>query len=93
MNKKTVIQIISVKLGKNPNWLKFQAFIPHLDVNRKYILDFCGTELSTSASISEETVEDLRKCLCKKFVNMPFDIKECKSILGKNGLTYPYDFE
>ena len=93
MNTKTVIQIKSVKLGKNQYWLKFQAYIPHLDKNRKYILNFCRTELSTSASISEETVEDLRKCLCKKFDNIPFDIEECESILGKNGLTYPYDFE
>lgn len=93
MNMKPVIQIISVRLGRNSNWLQFQAFIPHLDLNKKYTLDFCRTELLTSASISDETIEDLRKCLCKKFVHMPFDIKKCKDILGKNGLTYPFDFE
>ena len=83
MNSNLNIYVFSVTIGKNNNWLRFSAFVRRFDVNRKYYIDYCGTELAHSIPLTDEGANMFRNMLKKDFGYPPFDIRKCRAILGK----------
>lgn len=83
----TSFYIFSVEKGKNNNWLKFTASIPSLSHDKDYTLEFCGTEINHSLSLSSEIIESLQEKLIDDFNYGPYDIKKCKDII-KEGKHY-----
>ena len=87
MQVQTVVNLISVKPGKNKNWLIFEAYVGAMDRNKKYTLEFCGTELKHSLSLLDQEIEQLKVMMCSDFGYAPFDLEEAKKIL-KNSKSY-----
>ena len=87
MQYNLVIKIENVKLGKNKNWLDFQVMVGALDQNRRYTINYCGTELHHGLSLKDEEMEIFRGYLCSDFGFPPFDIQKVKKNLG-NGKSY-----
>lgn len=74
MTQRIVVDIISVRKGKTQNWLEFTAYVGALDRNRKYQIEFCGTELHPSFYLSETQLEALRDMLIQDFGFGPYKI-------------------
>jgi hypothetical protein len=53
MKVNTVIHIISADIEQSANWLVFDAFASCFDVNKKYKIRFCGTELLSAIPLTE----------------------------------------
>lgn len=79
--------ILSVEEGKNKSWLRFTALIDNLDKNTKYNFEFCGTEIDHSIPVTDAVIDRLKEQLQNDFGFVPYDIEECKRILG-NGKKY-----
>lgn len=73
-----VVNLVSVSKGKSENWLIFQAYVGELDRNRKYKLEFCGTELHDALSITDKMREKLREKIREDFGSAPYNIEEAK---------------
>lgn len=82
MQVQTVVRLISVKQGKNKNWLEFECFIGKFDGSRIFYIEFMGTDLSTNASLLDDQKEDLRLKLCDDFGYAPYDLQKAKEVLG-----------
>lgn len=78
-----VVSLISVSKGKNSNWLIFQAYVGELDRNRKFNLEFCGTELHDTLGMTEKMHEKLREKIREDFGSAPYNIEEAKKELGE----------
>ncbi len=83
MKFQIVIHLMSVKPGKNKNWVTFEAYVGALDRNRKYTIDFCGTEMHHGLSLTDDEIEELKQRIGKDFGYPPFNIENMKKILGK----------
>lgn len=79
-----VITLTDVSMGKNNYWLIFQAYIGELDMNKKYKLEFCGSELNDGIGINEEIHEQLRLSMVKDFGFAPYKLEEAKETLKKH---------
>lgn len=73
-----VVQLIDVKIGKNDYWLEFLAFADSMDKNKKYKIEFCGTEMHTSLSLNATRAEKLKEELSNVFGYGPYKISEVK---------------
>ncbi len=78
-----VVYLANVELGKNNNWLRFQAQIPRLGRSSNYSFEFCGTELQHCLSLTVEDIECLKEMLCSDYGYPPYDIKRAKEVLGQ----------
>lgn len=83
MQVQIAIYLIDVKQGKNRNWLTFNAYVDALDKNKKYTLNFCGTELEHSLSLPDQEVEELVNMMCADFGYAPYDLEKAKQVLQK----------
>ena len=83
MQVQIAVWLMDVELGKNKNWLSFKAHVDALDKNKKYTLNFCGTDLEHSLSLPDEEIDKLINMLCSDFGHAPFDLGKAKHILGK----------
>lgn len=79
----TVVYVTEVKMGKNKNWLVFGVYAGAFDKNRKYTINYCGTELEHSLSFTDQQSEQLREKLRADFGYPPFDLKKAKRTLGE----------
>lgn len=67
-----VVNLQSVKIGGNENWLIFEGFVPQYDINKIYTFEFCGTELYST--VHDERIEsELLERLVKIFKYAPYD--------------------
>lgn len=64
---RVVIRITDVEVGKNKNYLVFKGFVPSLNNNKKFEFSYCGTEISTNASISEDGLRNLKELFNEAF--------------------------
>lgn len=88
-----VIKLTDVSIGKNNNWLIFHAYVGELDMNKKYTLEFCGTELMHGLGISNEIHEQLLSNMAKDFKLPPYKLEEAKEILKvHNSYTFRKNF-
>lgn len=85
-----VVTLVDVSEGKTKNWLIFHAYVGELDRNKKFKLEFCGTDLDHNLSITDEMSEQLRQCIRDDFGSAPYNIKEAKKILKTH---YSYRIE
>ena len=76
-----VIDLTDVHIGKTNNWLIFEAYVGILDRNKKYKLEFCGTELNDYLSIPDELHEQLREKMAHDFQFGPYNLENVKEIL------------
>ena len=91
MTKLYVVNLWSVKKGNTPNWLEFTITIGGLNDNRKFKIDFCGTELN-GLSLSSKVVDMFRKKFISDYHYPPYDIDQCKQTLKENN-NFTIEFE
>jgi hypothetical protein len=82
------VQLIDVKIGKSNYWLEFLAFADSMDKNKKYKIEFCGTEMYTSLSLNDTREEKLKQDLLNVFGYGPYKIAETKETLKINKCFY-----
>lgn len=75
------VQLRSVTKGRNKNWLTFEAMY-HIGEGL-YTVDFCGTEIHHSMSLSDSQNEALLSYMSADFDYAPYDIDKAKRILGR----------
>lgn len=83
MEQQIIVSLIDVEYGRNENWLSFKAYVGWLNKNRKYTLDYCGTELKHSLPLLDCEMDELRASMYKDFGSAPFDLHKAKHILGE----------
>lgn len=79
MTNYIVVNVFKVSKGKNSNWLKFTITVGGLNDNRKFDVDFCGTELN-GGSLYGDMREIVKNELANDYGYPPYDIKICKRI-------------
>ena len=79
-----IIYLNDVRYGENKYWLKIKCFNRDIDINKEFIISFCGTEVKHNMSIAPEDEKILTDKLKLIFGYAPFDLKEAKEKLGKN---------
>lgn len=79
----STIWIRSASKGKSDNWLVFSVYVSHLDVNKKYRIEFCGTELISSLPLTDEQVDRLKGKMVQDFGYAPYNIDKAKRIIGE----------
>lgn len=84
-----VIYIVNVRKGKTPYHLEFDVYNGELNRNRKYYIEYTGTELIHNMCLTDEIEEALKESLNEDFGFAPFDIDKAKRIIGKSK-TYVY---
>ena len=67
-----VINIERVEIGKTENWLNIFGYIPRMSSRVEYLFEYCGTELHTSASLTEVDKRELLEMMQKHFGFAPF---------------------
>ena len=72
---------IDVEYGRNENWLRFTGHVPRCDNSKRYIFEYCGTELNTTAIMTEAAMDNLIDCLNDDFGYAPFDINKASEVL------------
>ena len=77
------VYLTKISKGKTKNHLLFKGHIARIDKNREFSFDFTGTDLETSAPLTDFAKENLKRCLVDDFGYAPYDLKESKKILGK----------
>ena len=82
------VQLIDVKIGKNNYWLDFTAYADSMDKNRKYKIEFCGTEVITTISLSNDKKEVLQKSLQNDYGYGPYKLPEIKEKLKTHNCYY-----
>lgn len=82
MSARIVVFVINAKKGKTENWIVFEANVSRFDVNRKYIIDFCGTEVDSDIPLTDGQNEILKELLVKDFGYAPYNIEKAKKIIG-----------
>lgn len=80
MTKLYVVNLWSVEIGNTLNWLEFTVTIGGLNDNRKFKLEYCGTELN-GLSLSPKTINAIRGQLIEDYYYPLYDIKKRKQIL------------
>jgi hypothetical protein len=83
-NVNFIVQLIDAKVIKNNYWIEFLAFADSMDKNRKYKIEFCGTEISTTLSLTDVREEKLKQELLKVFGYGPYKIAEIKEKIKNN---------
>ncbi len=78
------IRFIDAEKGKNSNWVKIYAYVASIDINRKFEFDFCGTELQSSCTMTDEQNETMKELLCDRIGYAPFDIKNVKKYINRS---------
>nr|WP_294490657.1 hypothetical protein [uncultured Anaerosporobacter sp.] len=78
---KMSINIYSVELGSSENHLEFMAHVPKCSASKEYTFDYTGTELTTTATMTNTQLERLRKELKKDYGHAPFNEDKAKAIL------------
>lgn len=68
------VQLIDVKMGKNNYWLDFTAYADSMDKNRKYKIEFCGTEMITNISLNDTREETLKQSLKNDYGYGPYEL-------------------
>lgn len=87
MNANIVVFLKNVKQGKTKNWLTFEICVGRFDVNKKYIVDFCGTDIDSCVPLRAEQKVRLKELFVEDFGYAPYNIEEAKEIVG-NGKQY-----
>lgn len=82
------VLLVDVEYGRNEYWLKFTGFVPRCDNSRKYKFEYCGTELHTTAGMSDKAKDDLLAYLNRDFGYPPFDLERAKGLVESNGEYY-----
>lgn len=83
MTVNRTIWIKSAFKGKSDNWLVFSVYVSHLDVNKKYRIEFCGTELVSSLPLTDEQVDGLKRKMVQDFGYAPYNINKVREIIGE----------
>lgn len=84
---KTLVWLVSVKRGKNVNWLQFEAFTSR-DNNRLYRFEYCGTDVDRAMPLTDEQYEVFISQLNDDYGYAPYkDIVKYQNILG-SGRSY-----
>lgn len=73
------VQILSVENGKSQNWLKIYAYISQMDVNKKFLIEYCGTD-AICEQLTSEQAEKAVPYLQKLFGYAPFNLTEAQKI-------------
>ena len=79
MIKTYVVNLYSVRIDRTQYWLKFTITVGGLNDNRKFDVDFCGTELN-GGSLYGDMREIVKNELANDYGYPPYDIKICKRI-------------
>ena len=79
MTNYIVVNVFKVSKGKNSNWLKFTITVGGLNDNRKFDVDFCGTELN-GGSLYGDMREIVKNELANDYGYPPYDINICKRL-------------
>lgn len=83
MERSLKLRLNSVKQGKTKNWLIFECYVPMLDINKKFKIEFCGTELHADFEISNLGKKQLLELFLADFGYAPYDISKAQNILKK----------
>ena len=81
MTRKVILTEVSY--GKTHNYLMFRGFVPMCDNSYLHSFEYCGTSLTTTASLPDDLVETFREMLGDDFDFPPFDLEKAKKILGE----------
>ena len=76
-----VIRLIDVTYGRNNHWLHFVCTNGESDVNRRFYIDYSGTDLLHNMSLADETENSLKTKLNDDFGFVPFKIEAAKRVL------------
>jgi len=83
-----VIDVQNVKRGKNPYWIVLEAYVGRFDVNKKFPIEFCGSEAISTIPLKDDENEGLKDMLANDFGWGPYDINKIKKVLGETGISY-----
>lgn len=84
MNVYLCVNIVNARYGKNNYWLEFEAYVDSMDKTKKYIIEFCGTELNTCIPLSVGRYNALKDKLLNDYGYGPYDLLKVKSLLENN---------
>ena len=79
-----IVKFVSVKYGNNNYWLNFEVYAPQLDINKKYYIKFCGTELIHTLALTDMAYEQLKDNMHNTFGMPPYDINKVRKKLKEN---------
>lgn len=81
------IQVINATPCKNKNWVKLYVYAPYYDNNRKYTIDYCGTDCETALPLTTFQTQRLIEHLQMNFGFAPFDVELIKDEI-QNGINF-----
>lgn len=81
-----IVDIKSARFGKNKNWIIFEAFCGFFDNNKKYTIEYCGTDVETNIPFTDSQGQQLIEKLHQEYGYAPFALDSIKKkiVLGQN---------